>query len=273
MRIKEAISLARNKLANSGIQRPLLEAEILMAHHQNMDRVALILNENREVEDIDRYFSLIDRRCKSEPIEYITNQAGFYGKDFIVYDGVLIPRPETEILVDKVSEIIQRENIKNIAEVGVGSGVISITLAMKFPHIKIVSTDISNRAIENTKANIQKFGINNIELKLCSMLEDIDIEIELLVSNPPYISYDVSLDSCVQDYEPHTALFADDNGTSLLKELIDISIDRGIKYLACEMGYDQKDELERYLKSKGVKEYEFYKDYAGLDRGFVAKIG
>ncbi len=272
MTIKEAIVLGRTKLANSGIQRPLLEAEILISYQQEMDRVSLILNENKKIDDIDGYLSLIDRRCNQEPIEYITNRAGFYGMDFIVHKGVLIPRPETEILVDKVSQIIEKNSIEYIAEVGVGSGIISVTLALKFPHLKIVATDISDKAIENTKANIEKFKVDNIELKHCSMLDSIDSKIELLVSNPPYISPDVSLEKCVQEYEPHTALFADDRGCLMLKELIDLSIDKEIAFLACEMGYDQKDELSKYLQSKGIKEYSFYKDYAGLDRGFTAKI-
>ena len=272
MTIKEAIVLGRTKLANSGIHRPLLEAEILISYQQEMDRVSLILNENKKIDDIDGYLSLIDRRCNQEPIEYITNRAGFYGMNFIVHKGVLIPRPETEILVDKVSQIIEKNSIEYIAEVGVGSGIISVTLALKFPHLKIVATDISDKAIENTKANIEKFKVDNIELKHCSMLDGVDSKIELLVSNPPYISPDVSLEKCVQEYEPHTALFADDRGCLMLKELIDLSIDKEIAFLACEMGYDQKDELSKYLQSKGIKEYSFYKDYAGLDRGFTAKI-
>ena len=273
MTIKEAIVLGRTKLANSGIQRPLLEAEILMSYHQNTDRVSLITNNNREMGDIESYLSLIERRCNQEPIEYITNKAGFYGMDFIVHKGVLIPRPETEILIDKSAELVKKHGIRQIAEVGVGSGIISVTLALKFPHLQISATDISVDALTNAKANIKKFGVeDNIELKHCSMLDCIDSKIELLVSNPPYISPDVSLDKCVQEYEPHTALFAEDSGYSLLKELIDTAIDRKIPFLACETGYDQREELSQYLESNGIKEYEFYKDYAGLDRGFTAEI-
>lgn len=273
MTIKDAISLARKRLSNAGIDRPLLEAEILMSYYLNIDRVFLILHDNKELDDIKEYLSLIDRRCDSEPIEYITNSAGFYGRDFIVHKGVLIPRPETEILVDKVAKIIKSNDIKTIVEVGVGSGVVSITLALMFPYLQIIATDISEAAIKNAKANIKKFGVENrVILKRCSMIDCINQDIELLVSNPPYIAPDIKLDKCIQEYEPHTALFADDNGYSILKELVDIVIDRKIPYLACEMGYDQKDEMSRYMDKKGIKEYQFYTDYAGLDRGFVAKI-
>ncbi len=273
MTIKEAVVLGRKRLSDSGIDRPLLEAEILISYHQGIDRVSLIMNDNREIDDIDGYLSLIERRCQNEPIEYITGKAGFYGRDFIVRQGVLIPRPETEILVDKAAEIIKRESITHIAEVGVGSGIISVTLALQFPHLQIIATDISDTALINAKANIEKFGVGErVTLKHCSMLDCIDTDIELLVSNPPYISPTVSLDSCVQDYEPHTALFAEDDGYDLLKELIDIAIERNIPFLACEMGYDQRDEMSRYMDSKGLREYHFYKDYAGLDRGFFAKV-
>lgn len=273
MTIRDAISLGRERLSNAGIERPLLEAELLMSHYIKMDRVSLILYDNRELDSIEGYISLIYRRCESEPIEYITNRAGFYGRDFIVYEGVLIPRPETEILVDKVAEIIKNHNISSIVEVGVGSGVVSTTLALIFPHLQIIATDISDSAIKNAKANIEKFGVEDrVVLKRCSMVDCIDDKIELIVSNPPYISPDVTLDRCVQDYEPHTALFAEDNGYSMLKELIDTAIDREVRFLACEMGYDQKDVMSRYMDSRGVLEYSFYKDYAGLDRGFVARI-
>ena len=273
MTIREAISLGREKLSQNSIERPLLEAEILMSYYIGLDRVSLMINDNKEIDDILGYLHLIDRRCKSEPIEYITSKAGFYGRDFTVYPGVLIPRPETEILIDKASELVKRYNITSIAEVGIGSGIISIILALKFPNIKIVATDISKIALKNAKDNIKRFGLEDkITLYHCSMLDCIDSKIELLVSNPPYISYDFELDSCVKDYEPHTALFAKDNGYSILKSLVDIAVDKNIPFIACEMGYNQKEHMSRYLDSKGIREYQFYKDYANLDRGFVAKV-
>jgi len=274
MRLKEALQLARQKLADSGVERPLLEAEILLSHHSQKDRVRLKLDENCELESEDKFFALIDRRAKSEPIEYIIGRAGFYGREFIVYKGVLIPRPETEILVDRALEFIDKFSIQRVAEVGVGSGVISATLALERDNISIEASDISEVAISNTRANLERFNIEDrVKLHLSSMLDSIDSDIELLVSNPPYIDYREELESNVYDYEPHTALFSEDNGTAMLKSLIDLAITRGISYLICEMGYNQKDAIRDYLESRGVREYSFYKDYAGLDRGFCVING
>jgi len=273
MTIKSAIQKAKNELQDI-CDSPQFEAELLLAHTLQKDRLYFHINENEEIKNIliDKYLELIKRRAKNEPYEYIVNKASFYDIDLFVENGVLIPRPETELLIDLVSEIILQEDIDYIVEVGVGSGAISIVLARKFPNLKIIATDISEKAILIARKNIKSFGLENRVKVIKSNIIDNILEVpKLVVSNPPYIAKDFLLKSNVVDYEPHTALFGGDIGDELLIEIINDIKARDIKYLACEMGYDQKESISNHINKIGAKSYKFYKDLAGLDRGFIVK--
>ena len=250
-------------------ERPLFEAELLLAYYLGVERLYLHTHDNEEVNDMESYQTLVARRTKHEPYEYIVGKASFYDIELEVEQGVLIPRPETEILIDKVSEIIEKEKITQIAEIGVGSGAISIVLARRFPHLKIIATDICETPIQVAGKNIRTFGLEErIELRKCNLLDDVPEALELVVSNPPYIAEDFVLASNVADYEPKEALFGGKVGDELLKKIIDDVHRRGIKYLACEMGYDQKQPLLEYVNELGVEYIEFYRDLADLNRGF-----
>ena len=272
MTIKEALRWAKEQLTEA-CERPQFEAELLLSHHLKQDRMYLITHECDTVEDIENFQSLIQRRVANEPYEYIVGSASFYDIHLEVEEGVLIPRPETEILIDLVAEIIEKENIKNIVEIGVGSGAISVVLARKFPKLQIVATDICDTPLKVAGKNIDTFTLNKqIELRKSNLIDEISEEIELVVSNPPYIAEDFLLKSNVVDYEPKEALFGGRVGDELLKQIIIDVKARDIKYLACEMGYDQKEPLQEFVNEIGVKSIEFYKDLAGFDRGFVIKF-
>jgi len=225
------------------------------------------------VKDKEDYETLIQRRAKNEPYEYVVGEASFYDIHLSVEEGVLIPRPETEILIDLVAGIIEKENITRIAEIGVGTGAISVVLARKFPELKVIATDICDAPLRVAKKNIDTFALNaQIELRKSNLIDEVSEPVELVVSNPPYIAEDFILESNVVDYEPKEALFGGRVGDELLKQIILDVKARGIKYLACEMGYDQKEPLQAFVNEVGVKSIEFYKDLAGFDRGFVIKF-
>lgn len=272
MTIKETLSFASEQLRSS-CERPLFEAELLLAHHLHKDRIYLHSHENDDVKNIEMFKSLIARRASHEPYEYIVGKTSFYDIELFVEQGVLIPRPETELLIDEVSSIIEKENLTSIAEIGVGSGAISIVLARKFPSLKIMATDISIDALNIAKKNIETFGLtDNITLVHTNLLDGIDTQVQLVVSNPPYIARDALLESNVIDYEPHTALFGGESGDELLKQIILQAKQKNISYLACEMGYDQKSSMEHFLTQLGVQYTKFYDDLAGLNRGFITKF-
>jgi release factor glutamine methyltransferase len=213
---------------------------------------------------------LIERRAKHEPYEYIVGEASFYDIELHVEAGVLIPRPETEILIDLVAKIIENENLTSIAEIGVGSGAISVVLARKFPNLKIIATDICDTPLKVSRLNMEKYKVQDrVKIIKSSILDEVTNSLELVVSNPPYIAEDFILKSNVVDYEPKEALFGGVLGDELLKQIVLDVKERGIKYLACEMGYDQKSPMISFFNEIGVESYTFYKDLAGLDRGFV----
>ena len=272
MTIKEALSWAREKLQES-CERPAFEAELLLAYHLGKDRTYLIMHDMECITDIDAFEKLVRRRAAHEPYEYIVGSASFYDIHLKVEKGVLIPRPETEILIDLVAQIIESENITHIAEIGVGSGAISIVLARKFPHLKIIATDISDIPLKVAAQNIKTYGLEaQIELRKSNLLDEVPEAVDLVVSNPPYIAEDFLLESNVIDYEPKEALFGGRVGDELLKQIILDVRDRRTKYLACEMGYDQKEHLQDFVNKIGVKYIKFYTDLAGFDRGFVIRF-
>jgi len=269
MKIKEAVLWGKEALLEV-CERPQFEAELLLAYAIEQSRTYLITHENEVLLKPERYRELIQRRAKHEPYEYIVGRASFYDIDLAVESGVLIPRPETELLIDKVAEIIAKEKITQIAEIGVGSGAISIVLARKFPTLKSIATDISHTALRVAKSNIEQFKLENqIELRASHLIDEVEESVALVVSNPPYIAEDFSLEPNVVEYEPKEALFGGRIGDELLKEIICDVKARGIRWLACEMGYDQKMPILVFVNEIGVESIAFYKDLAGFDRGFV----
>lgn len=272
MTIKEGLSWAKEQLQEA-CERPSYEAELLLAYHLGKDRTYLLVHDRDNFADMDDFKKLIQRRAAHEPYEYIVGSASFYDIHLEVEKGVLIPRPETEILIDLVADIIEKENITRIAEIGVGSGAISIVLARKFPQLHIIATDISDIPLKVAGKNIETFGLSKqIELRKCNLLDEVHEPLELVVSNPPYIAEDFLLESNVIDYEPKEALFGGRIGDELLKQIILDVKKRGIKYLACEMGYDQKEPLQDFVNQIGVEYIRFYQDLAQFDRGFVIKF-
>jgi len=271
MTIKEALTWGSSELTEA-CERPQYEAELLLAYVLKKDRTYLITHDNDNV-DIKEYESLVARRKKNEPYEYIVGEASFYDIYLHVEEGVLIPRPETEILIDLVADIIEKKNITSIAEIGVGTGAISVVLARKFPNLRSIATDICDAPLRVAQININKYKLNK-QVKLCksNLIDEVGEPVELVVSNPPYIAEDFLLESNVVDYEPKEALFGGRVGDELLKQIILDVKQRGIKWLACEMGYDQKEPIQAFVNELGVKSIQFYQDLAGFDRGFIIEF-
>lgn len=272
MTIKQALTWA-TKALEEACERPLFEAELLLAYHLEKERVYLITHEREMVPDFGTFQALIQRRSAHEPYEYIVGAASFYDIHLKVERGVLIPRPETEILIDVASKIIEQENFTHIAEIGVGTGAICIVLARKFPTLHVIATDICDTPLKVAAENIALFGLEErIELRKSNLLDRVAEIPQIVISNPPYIAEDFVLESHVVDYEPKEALFGGKVGDELLKQIIVDTKAKGVLYLACEMGYDQKEPIQSFVNQIGVEYINFYQDLAGLDRGFVIKF-
>jgi len=258
---------------NPYIPRASREAQLLLMAHLDKDELWLITNQNTEVTEIEKLFEWVKRRSANEPFEYITNSVSFYSQNFYIDKGALIPRPETEILIDKVIKSVEdKDAVMRFVEVGVGSGIISILLAQHFKNAKFIAVDISEAAIEVAKINIAAFGLlDRIELRLGSLLEPVNEKIDYLVSNPPYIANNEPLESNLS-YEPQNALFGGNIGDEIIKKLLDEVLKRKINFFTCEMGYDQLDKISKYLENKQYDSLGFYKDFSGFDRGFTLKV-
>ncbi|HHD77268.1 MAG TPA: peptide chain release factor N(5)-glutamine methyltransferase [Campylobacteraceae bacterium] len=250
------------------------EAAILLAHHLGQHRHWLITHDDAPVEDPDAYTTLIARRKAGEPIEYITGEVSFYGEMFQIAPGALIPRPETELLIDHAKEIIAAHGYSHIAEIGTGSGIIAVMLARLFPGLHITATDINPNALDIARKNAEKFGVRErVRFVHTSFLEGINQKFAMILSNPPYIAEGFVLEKPLA-FEPQNALFGGKRGDEILREIIDLAAhpDSGTRHLLCEMGYDQKAPLAAYMLQKGIEEVRFYRDYSGFDRGFIATL-
>ena len=273
MDIKTAIEFGTSMLSNR-VPRPRLESEILLSSILHRDRIYLFLNSSVPLSDREKeiYIEYLQRRKGGEPIEYITNRVSFYNHHFFIDRGALIPRPETEILVDKVLQSISDIPSPKILEIGTGSGAVAISIAIERRDSYILAVDISSQALQIAKKNIELFQVSNIELRKSNLFQSIqDSEkFDIVFSNPPYIS--VSEKGKLQrelDYEPDIALFGGERGDEVLKNIIDQFFIRDEKVLICEMGYNQRDEVARYVDGRG--RLDFYKDFAKLDRGFILR--
>jgi len=263
--IKEAIKQA--SLTLSHLENPQKEARLLLCHFLKKDAIYLTLHDDEKIDE--SFFSLVQKRAKDVPLEYITKTVTFYSEEFFIDEGALIPRPETELLIDEVLKLSLPSSPK-VAEIGVGSGIISIMIKKLIPDATITATDINEKAIQIAQKNCQLHD-TDIRVLHTSYLDGIDEKFDLIVSNPPYIKNGFPLDKNL-DYEPQNALFGGEKGDEILKNIVDLAIIKKPLYLVCEMGYDQKESMREYFEQKGLKRYSFYKDLANFDRGFVVEF-
>ncbi|MGR3742047.1 peptide chain release factor N(5)-glutamine methyltransferase [Companilactobacillus sp. DQM5] len=230
-------------------------------------KYSLHKNDEMSEKEFNNFFELIDRAKNNEPPQYILKKAWFYGREFIVSPDTLIPRQETEELVKKILDDINKTNNLSILDIGTGTGDISVTLKLEKPDIKITGSDISKKALQIAKRNSEKFNVdvNFIESDLFS---NINSRFDIIISNPPYISkneLDV-MDDSVKKYEPGIALFAEEDGLKVYRRIFDKCKDyltqNGIMYL--EFGYRQKDKIHEMIKKQLPNfEVEFFKDISG----------
>lgn len=254
------------------VESPRREAELLLIAYLEKDQLYFITHQETLIDEQEpRLMEWIERRCRNEPLEYLTNRVSFYSREFYIDEGALIPRPETELLIDEVLACVDADASITFVEVGVGSGIISILLALHLPNARFIAVDISERSLSVARRNIEAFGLGDrIELRQGDLLDSVREKIDFLVSNPPYIAQEAPLESNLS-YEPQNALFGGTVGDEIIQRLLDEVYVRHIPVFACEMGYDQRVKVQEYLKTFAVQSLEFYKDLASFDRGFILK--
>lgn len=216
----------------------------------------------------------IDRLNNGEPVQYIVGNVSFYGNIIDVDKRVLIPRFETEELVENTVKYIKKYNYKSIVDIGTGSGCIAITLKKFFPEILVDAVDISKDALEVAKKNANKNNVN-INFYEGNLLEPLSKKYDVIISNPPYIAYDEEIMDIVKNNEPHIALYASNNGLyyyeEILKNVYKYINNNGL--IAFEIGYNQGEEIKK-LASKYLNKYDFEikKDMTGKDRMVFIRV-
>lgn len=271
MTIKECIKKYSQELKNV-THIPAKEIEILIMFLLEKNVIWIHLNANTEFTKEKELVDLVKKRATFYPIEYLTKRVSFYGENFIIKENVLIPRPETEILVEKAFETLKEIKNPKIVEVGIGSGIISVMLSKLLPQLKVIAVDINDDALNLAKENAIKHNVENqISFIKSDLLKEISGDFDMCISNPPYISDNYVLPHNVK-YEPKNALFGGTIGDELLKDLIKEVSSKKIKYLYCEYGYDQRESIKDYMKKFNIKSLEFYKDYSDFDRGFLIEF-
>ncbi|MEP7146337.1 MAG: peptide chain release factor N(5)-glutamine methyltransferase, partial [bacterium] len=250
------------------------------------ERMNLYMNFDRMLSkyEIKILKEFIHRRISHEPIQYILGKASFFGSEFIVCKSVLIPRPETELLVQKILEDIKDSGKKEVSvfEIGAGTGCISIAVAKGLEKInigyEIFSIDRSKDAIKNAEQNQKLNAVNNKKLKFyCKDVFDIDKlnkSFDYIVSNPPYISNELYIDLPpeIKDNEPDLALTDFGDGLEFYKRILMIASDEKFSgKVFCEIGYGQKNKIEMLLKKNNFSQYFFLKDYNNINRILIAK--
>lgn len=236
--IKKLIKVTADFLKEKQIESPRLTAEALLSHLLNINRVTLYLNLDQPLNEseISGYRELIKRRLRREPLQYITGIQEFWSMDFIVNPQVLIPRPESELLVEQAIERLKTDAVEEnhsprILDLGTGCGALATVLAKEIPRSQIWATDVSQTAIDIARINAEKHGVSEkIEYILGDLwqpLRDKDITFDLIVSNPPYVSAEEyeDLPPEVRSYEPRLALDGREGGFYFIKEIIEGSPD------------------------------------------------
>ena len=276
MTIKDIIINYSQKLEHLS-ETPRLDVEILLEKALgDVDSLYIRLNLNKEVtqDEFNLFNKLIEDRLKGRPIAYIVGNREFMGLDFYVQEGVLIPRPDTEALVEEVIEICDGKEGLNVLDIGTGSGAITVSLAKYLKNPKVKSFDISEIALEIGKKNAINNNVDDkidfIKSDLFSAIKDMDIQFDVIVSNPPYIpKKDIeTLHTQVKDYEPYNALEGGEDGLDFYRDITKQSIDylkqNGV--LAYEVGHDQAQDVAKIMQDNGYTNIYTKKDLQGIDR-------
>ena len=279
--VYEALARASSFLAENGREEPV--ARMLLQHVLQKTHVQLLsdMREKMTSEQFDRYWALIEEHKSGRPVQYIIGTEEFYGRTFHVNEGVLIPRPETEELivetVSRMQRLFTNHSSLNLADIGTGSGAIAITMKLEKPDLHVTATDLSPEALEVAQMNGKDLQAH-ITFKQGDLTQPIANEKwDIVLSNPPYIGHDEAstLSDTVLNYEPHSALFAEDEGLHLYKRLAQElpAIMNRPALIGLEIGYQQGLAVQSYFqKSFPDSRVDIVKDINGKERMIFCEI-
>lgn len=270
--VRELLALSKRRLAAAPHQPSPREGSLLLGHVLGLDEARLLAHDRDEVdaESRRRFQALLERRLKGEPVAYLTGEREFYGRRFMVDRRVLIPRPETEHLVEAALRV-SLPPAPRILDVGTGSGCVAVTLACELPESRLIATDSQPGALAVAATNAVRHGVRDRVRLICADLTtSLRLEaIDLVVTNPPYIAPGEAstLSPEITGYEPHAALFAAGDGTATFERLFrQLQALRPQTRVVVEIGADQASSVQKIGERHGLSFEELRTDYAGRDR-------
>lgn len=281
MPVKELLMLGEKRLANAEISNAKGESRDLYCYRFGLDQRQFLMEwqKTRDFEDCESYLKLLDRRAEREPLQYITGIQNFYGYDIHVEPGVLIPRLDSETVVENAVELIKKRRYRTVLDLCCGSGALGIAIAKECQGVRVTMSDESEDAVRIAKENAEKLGLS----KTCKIVRGNLFEpfkkifgkqkFDLIISNPPYIQTDVieTLDKEVKDYEPLSALDGGENGLDYYSKILASAGEylRKNGALVFEIGHDQADDVSNLLSDAGFKNITVFKDLVGKDRTVI----
>ncbi len=270
--IADLLREASQRLREAGVPEARREAGSLLSFVIGKDRTFLISHADDLVgdEELARFRSGVERRASGEPLQYITGVQDFFGREFRVTPDVLIPRPETELLVEAALEVIAEETEPRICDVGTGSGCIAVTLLCERNDARAIAVDISEAALAVAAENARRHGVDErIVFEVSDCFAGIDSQFDLIVSNPPYVSADAlnGLQREVKDHEPLVALSPGADGLSVIRRLVRDapSFLKKSGHLIMEIGFDQGENVEALI-DQNWRLLEIRSDLQGIPR-------
>ena len=277
MNIENLLNQAFKRLTNSNVKNANLDCEILLSKTINKNREYIVLNQKEDLDKkyIDAFYSLIERRKKGEPVAYLLNKKEFWKETFYIDKNVLIPRPDTEHVIEEIIRFTQKDSKLHILDIGTGSGCIMLSILKERKNFKGTGIDISKECIKASKYNAKRLKLNNRSKFYISDVDNFLIgKYDVVVSNPPYIEH-LSLkylDRDVVDFEPKLALNGGHDGFSKITKVINktSALIKKNGLFVLEIGYNQKTKAIKILKKNGFYIKKVLKDYGKNDRCIVS---
>jgi release factor glutamine methyltransferase len=272
--IAEAILQGANKLRKAGVPEARREAGSLLAFLLDKDRTFILSHAEDPIsgEQETLFHEFLDSRAQGEPAQYITGRQDFYGLEFEVTPAVLIPRPETELLIEAVLKLVGASQTVSFCDVGTGSGCIAITLLTQLPLAHGIAVDVSASALEIAKRNAARHKvIDRVELVLSDCFASVPQQtFDLIVSNPPYVAEDAvaTLQREVRDFEPRVALTSGADGLDVIRRLV-VDAQRYLKasgHLLFEIGFDQHEAVGNLIDAQVWELLDIHQDLQGIPR-------
>lgn len=273
--IGDLIKLSAGYLEEKGCSSPRLDAELLLGYVLKLDRLALYLNFDKPLNntEVERYRTLIGRRGQRLPVAYLTGEREFYSLPLQITNEVLIPRPETELVVDKILELVDPFEPMQILDIGTGSGAIALALACQDPNFHITATDVSLGALQVAQSNAERLEVTNqIKFVQSDLFNNVLGKYAVICSNPPYIPRAQLADLAPEvSAEPVLALDGGADGLSFYRQILNqaASFLEQPGFVVLEIGWDQGEAVQTLGEKAGLQWSETVADYNGHDRVVV----